>query len=49
MAPEGGGDELEEREDTCWPESGSWWFAVEEEGEEAETDGVALFVEAGSD
>ena len=44
--PEGGGDELEEGEDACGAEGGAGGFAVEEEGEEAQAEGVALFVEA---
>ena len=47
MFPERGGYELEEGEDSDGAVGGSGGFAVDEEGEEAEAEGVALFVEAG--
>lgn len=45
-APEGTVDELEEGEDAVGAEGGAGGFAVEEEGEETEAEGVALFVES---
>ena len=47
MSPERGGDELEEGEDAGRASGGAGRFAVEEEGEQAEAEGVALFVETG--
>ena len=44
VTPENGGYELQEGDDVEWADSGSWGLAVEEEVEEAETDGVALVV-----
>ena len=44
-APEGGGDELEEREDAGGTEGGARGLAVEQEGEETHAQGVALLVE----
>lgn len=50
MPPEGRGDELEEGEDAVGAGGeglgARWGGAVEEEGEEAQAEGVALFVEA---
>lgn len=43
--PQCGGGELEEGEDADGAEGGAGGFAVEEEGEEAEAEGVALCVE----
>lgn len=39
-------DELQEGEDAVGADGGPGGFAVEEEGEEAEAEGVALFVES---
>lgn len=47
MSPEGLRDELEEREDVQGPGRGGRGEPVEEEVEEAQAEGVALFVESG--
>jgi len=48
VPPEAVGYELEEGKDACGTRGGMGWGtgAVEEEGEEAETEGVACFVES---
>lgn len=46
MPPEGTMDELEEGENTVGTDRGASGFAVEEEGEKTQAQGVALFVES---
>lgn len=51
MSPEACGDELQEGQDAVGARGeglgAGWGGAVEEEGEEAHAEGIALFVEAG--
>ncbi len=44
MAPDGRGDELKQRQDPGRALRGPGWFAVQQEIEEAETEGVALVI-----
>lgn len=46
MSPEGTMDELEEGKNSVWADRGTGWFAVEEEGQETQAQGIALFVES---
>lgn len=47
MPPEGAVDELEEREDAVRADGGAGGLAVEDEGEQAQAEWIALFIESG--
>lgn len=47
VPPEGTMDELEEGKDAIWADRSTGGFAVEEQREETQAEGIALFVESG--